>query len=163
MRNFIIALMMAFAGMAQTAYAVSMGDFFGNLMGRSGSQGRGITVDETLVKMSTQMNKKMPMVIDKETRLDRVSAEPGHHFIYHYTLTGMRSADINTGEFPKAIKPQLKTRLCDSAEMRNFLKNGVTISYLYRSSDGHPVGGIKFAPDECDAKALASGQTPPQQ
>jgi hypothetical protein len=153
-----MALALCFTGMMQTAQAVGIGDFFGNLMGRSGSQGRGITVDETLVKMSVQMNKKMPMTVDKETRLDRVSAEPGQHFIYHYTLTGLRSADINTGEFPKALKPQLKSRLCESAEMQNFLRNGVTISYMYRSSDGRPIGGIKFAPNECDTKTLASGQ-----
>jgi hypothetical protein len=163
MKKFIIALTLGLSGYAPFAHAVGIGDFLGNLMGRSGTQGRGITIDETLVKMSAQMNKKMPKTVDKETRLDRVSAEPGHHFIYHYTLTSLRSADINTGEFPKAIKPQLRTRLCESPEMQNFLKNGVTISYLYRSSDGHPIGGVKFPPNECDSKALASGQSQPQQ
>lgn len=158
MKKVIIALSLGLSAAAPLTHAAGMADFLGNLMGRSGTTGRGITVDETLVKMSAQMNKKMPQTVDKETRLDRVSAEPGHHFIYHYTLTGLRSADINTGEFPKAIKPQLKARLCESTEMQNFLKNGVTISYLYRSSDGHPVGGVKFAPNECEPKALASGQ-----
>lgn len=158
MKKIIIAFVLGFTGLIPMAHAISFGDLLGNLMGRSGSQGRGISVDETLVKMSAQMNKKLPATVDKETRLDRVSAEPGHHFIYHYTLTGLRSADINTGEFPKAIKPQLKSRLCESSEMQNFLKNGVTISYVYRSSDGHPIGGVKFAPNECDTKALASGQ-----
>jgi len=157
MKRIITALALGLSVFVPIAHAAGFGDFLGNLMGRSGSGGQGITVDETLVRMSAQMNKKMPMTIDKETRLDRVSAEPGHHFIYHYTLTGLRSADINTGEFPKAIKPQLKTRLCESTEMQNFLKNGVTISYLYRSSDGHPIGGIKFAPNECETKSLASG------
>jgi hypothetical protein len=160
MKKVVIALMVSFAGATQPVQAASMADFLGNLMGRSGAQGREITVDDTLLKMSSHMNKKMPMVIDKETRLDRVSAEPGRHFIYHYTLTSMRSADINTGEFPKAIKPQLRARLCESGEMQNFLKNGVTVSYIYRSSDGHPIGGVKFAPNECDSKALASQQTP---
>ncbi len=159
MKKFIFVLTLSVAGIAPSmTHAAGLADFLGNLMGRTGSQGRAITVDETLLKMSTQMNKKMPMTVDKETRLDRVSAEPGNHFIYHYTLTGMRSADINTGEFPKAIKPQLKTRLCESTEMQNFLKNGVTISYLYKSSDGYPVGGVKFAPNECESRALASGQ-----
>jgi hypothetical protein len=157
MRTLLLVLSLGVAGVT-AAQAAGMGDFLGGLMGRAGTQGRGITVDETLSKLSAQMNRKMPMTVDRETRLDRVTAEPGHHFIYHYTLTGLRSADINTGEFPKVIKPQLRQRLCESAEMQNFLKNGVTISYLYRSMDGQPVGGVKFAPSDCETKALASGQ-----
>jgi hypothetical protein len=162
MIKFTVALVCVFVGM--DVQAAGMGDFFGRLMTHSGSQGRGITIDETLIKMSAQMNKKTPMTIDKDTRLDRVSAEPGHHFTYHYTLTAFRAKDINTADFPKLIKPQLKTRLCEATEMQNFLKNGVTVSYLYRSSDGQSIGGATFAPNECDtARTLASGQPQRQQ
>jgi hypothetical protein len=161
MIKFIVVLACIFASMGVPA--ADMGDFFGKLMGHPGARGRGITIDETLIKMSAQMNKKTPMTVDKDTRLDRVSAEPGHHFTYHYTLTALRAKDINAADFPKLIKPQLKSRLCESREMQNFLKNGVTLSYQYHSSDGQPVGGATFAPNECDTRTLASSEPQPQQ
>ncbi|MDB5763196.1 MAG: hypothetical protein JWQ21_2191 [Herminiimonas sp.] len=151
MIKFIIAIM--FCSVSLSVQALEIGNIFGALAGRSGSMGHDRSIDEALVKVSTQMNRKMPMIIDQDTRLDRVSAEPGHHFTYHYTLLSMRSKDVNTADFQKMIRPQLKRKLCESIEMQNFLKSGVTVSYLYKDSDGHAIGGVEFAPSECGYKS----------
>ena len=126
---------------------------FGALIGPSGSLGQEASVDDALAKVSAQMNKKMPIAVDQDTRLDRVSAEPGRHFTYHYTLVSLRRSDVDQANFDTLVKPQLKTRLCESVEMKNFLKNGVTISYLYRGSDGHLIGGAEFSPSDCNYKS----------
>lgn len=136
-----------------TAQAVGVGNLFGALMGQSGTQGHEKSIDEALAKVSAQINKKTPMLVDKDTRLDKVSAEPGQQLKYHYTLLGVRNGDVNTAEFSKTIKPQLKTRLCENTEMQKFLKNGVSISYLYRTNDGRAIGGAEFAPKDCGYKA----------
>ena len=103
------------------------------------------------------MNKRMPEVIDAETRLDRVSAEPGLHFSYHYTLTASSSTAIDKASFSSTIRAQLKGKLCDSVQIRSFFNHGVTVGYLYQGNDGLPVGGADFAPDSCDgAKEPAS-------
>jgi hypothetical protein len=138
--------------------AVGLGDIFGAnifgaLIGRSGSLGNDASVDDALVKVSAQMNKKMPIAVDQDTRLDSVSAEPGKHLTYHYTLVSVSSSDVDQAKFNKLIKPQLKTRLCESVEMKKFLKNGVTISYLYRGNDGHLIGGAEFSPSDCISRA----------
>ena len=132
--------------------AVGLGNIFGALMGKSGSQGHEKSVDDALIKVSALMNKKMPVIIDKDTRLDKVSAEPGQHLKYHYTLVGVRNGDVNIVEFSKAIKPQLKSRLCENIEMQKFLKSGVSISYLYRGNDGRAIGGAEFSPSDCGYK-----------
>src|SRR3979411_3198865 len=90
---------------------------FGALIGRSGSLGHEASVDDALAKVSAQMNKKMPIAVDQDTRLDRVSAEPGQHFTYHYTLVSVPSSNVDQANFNTLIKPQLKTRLCESVEM----------------------------------------------
>lgn len=144
---------MVFLFISFTAQAAGIGNIFGALMGRSGSPGQETTVDEALVKVSSQINKKMPILVDNETRLDRVSAEPGPQFIYHYTLLSVSSKDVNSEEFYKLAKPQLKSRLCGNTEMQSFLKSGVSISYMYRGSDGRAIGGVKFAPSECGYKS----------
>ena len=47
--------------------------------------------------------------------------------------------NIKRAEFLKLVRPPLQARLCESYEMRGFLKRGVTISYQYRSRDGSPL------------------------
>lgn len=134
------------------AQAAGVGDVFGALMGRSDHTGNGGSLDETLTRVTAQMNSKTPMAVDKETRLDRVTAESGARLAYHYTLVNKRNGDVNPSEFVKAIKPQLKSKLCASKEMQNFLRNGVSVSYLYRTSDGQAVGGAEFTPSDCGYK-----------
>lgn len=131
------------------AQAAGIGEVFGALMGKHGTVESASGVDDVLVKLSAKMNANLPAPVDSDTRLDQVTAAPGQHLIYHYTLVNFTSDDIATDDFDKMIKPRLKTRLCESAEMRNFLKNGVTISYLYKGKDGKPIGGAKFEPREC--------------
>jgi len=151
MSRFTVAV--AFLMTVTMAEAVGVGDMFGALMGRSGAMGNESTVDEALARVTSQINKNTPMAVDKETRLDKVTAEPGARLVYHYTLVRISSTDVNSVAFQNAIKPQLQSRLCSSPEMQNFLKSGVKISYLYRGSDGRPLGGVGFVPNDCGYKA----------
>ena len=138
-----------------SANAGGLGDMFGAFAGRfdsygSGREGQAKQLDDVLVRVSQAMNKRMPEVIDAETRLDRVSAEPGLHFSYHYTLTASSSTAIDKASFSSTIRAQLKGKLCDSAQIRSFFNHGVTVGYLYQGNDGLPVGGADFAPNSCD-------------
>lgn len=133
-------------------HAAGIGNIFGALVSKS-ELGQEPNVDQALIKVTARMNKKMPMAVDKDTRLDKVTAEPGQQLVYHYTLISVSSSDINAAEFQRLARPQLKTRLCSSTEMQNFLKSGVTVSYLYRGNDGRGIGGVKFAPSECGYKS----------
>jgi len=145
-RNFLLAGLLAFAINAQ---AVGIGELFGALMGQSGSTKGKANVDQVLSGLSAQFNKKTPLMVDKNTRLDRVTAEPGAHLIYHYTLIGMRSAELNRASFQEKMRPQLKNRLCSSAEMQNFLKSGVNVSYRYQAGDGGSIADFTFIPGDC--------------
>jgi len=144
-----LAVMAGLLSLGLNAQAVGIGELFGALMGQSGSTKSKANVDQVLTGLTTQFNKKTPLQIDKETRLDKVTAEPGAHLIYHYTLSGMRSAEVNRSSFQEKMKPQLKTRLCSNAEMQNFLKSGVNISYRYKASDGGSIADITFVPSDC--------------
>lgn len=133
-------------------HGAGIGNLFGVLIGQSGALESDNEIDNVLAKVSAQINKKLPIKVDDDTRLDSVSAVPGQHFMYHYTLVALNGSDVSTDSFETVVKPQLKRRLCDSAEMQNFLKNGVTISYLYKGKDGQPIGSAKFEPSECGYK-----------
>lgn len=134
------------------AQAASVGNFFGALAGRTGEAGQERSIDEALRKVSAQMNRKVPMNVDKATRLDKVSSEPGHQLIYHYTLLETSSNDIKSAEFTSQINPSLTQRVCGSSEMQVFLQNGVTLTFLYRGNDGKPLGGAKIGTPDCNTR-----------
>lgn|GEM_PF-1528227 len=140
---------------ATSAYAAGFGDLLGSFAGRyetygAGREAQAKQLDDVLLKVSEYMNKRMPEQIDSETRLDRVSAEPGAHFSYHYTLLDSASTTVDKTAFSSNIKEKVKPSVCSSAQIRNFFNHGVTVGYLYQGKDGLPVGGADFAPTFCD-------------
>lgn len=142
-------LALALGLLAGSAQAASLGDMVGMLAGYPSARGEERGIDDALVNLSRHMNRKVPLMVDTDTRLDRVTAEPGHKLSYHYTLTAAPKNEMNSKEFVKAIRPMLQQRLCASSEMKGFLQNGVTIAYVYRGADGKPLGATQFHPADC--------------
>jgi hypothetical protein len=153
MRRFIGALMLML--FAHSAHAIGFSDMFGAVAGRFNSYGTGQDaqakqLDEVLRQVCDHMNKHMPEAIDKETRLDRVSSEPGPHFFYHYTLLESNSTDVDKTSFASTMRPQLRSKLCASPQIKNFFSHGISVSYVYQGKDGLPIGTADFAPNSCD-------------
>jgi hypothetical protein len=135
--------------LAAGAQAASLGDMVGMLAAYPHSRGEERSIDEALANLSRHMNRKVPLMVDADTRLDRVTAEPGHRLSYHYTLTAAPKKEMASKEFVRLIRPMLQQRLCASSEMKGFLQNGVTIAYVYRGADGKPLGATQFHPADC--------------
>lgn len=134
-------------------FSIGIGNVFGQLATQSGAQTSADSVDQVLQQLSTELNQKMPIHTDAATRLDRVSAEPGRHFTYHYTILPTANDNNEPIDFAKDLKPQLKSQMCSSTENQKFLKNGITVSYQYQDSRGHDIGSAEFTPSDCGYKA----------
>lgn len=150
----ILAIFLACAT-SSLAHAGPFGNIMGGLTGGWNDNGQGRNLDQTLANVSAHLNRDVPITLDADTRLDRVTAEPGHRLSYHYTLTSVQSKDIQRADFLKLIRPPLQARLCESNEMRSFLKHGVTISYNYRSSDGGRLGTARFTASDCGLQQVS--------
>ena len=126
---------------------------FNNLMGSyagSVSEGEGSrNLDQTLANVSAHLNRSVPLTLDADTRLDRVTSGPGRRLSYHYTLTSVQSKAFKRAEFQKLIREPLQAKLCSSKEMRGFLVRGVTIAYDYLGSDGNRLGAARFTASDC--------------
>ena len=132
---------------------------FSNLMGSlAGGPGEGAGrqgIDQTLASVSEHLNRSAPLTLDADTRLDRVTSEPGHRLTYHYTLTSVQSKAFKRAEFQKLIREPLQAKLCASSEMRGFLVRGVTISYNYLGSDGRRLGAARFSASDCGLQQVS--------
>jgi hypothetical protein len=146
----VIAMLSANLGAHAVGFAsLGIGNAFGQLAAQSGSNMSGDSVDAVLERLSEQLNEKMPVSVDPNTRLEKVSAERGRHFTYHYKLMADPTANNTPIDFSKEVKPQLKNQLCSSSENRKFLKNGVTVAYQYQDQTGRNIGGAEFTPSDC--------------
>lgn len=141
------AVFAASVGLAMESHAIGLGGLFGSILGQSGGQNMG--VDEALLKMSDKMNQTMPQTVDSDTRLDKVSAEPGNQISYHYTMLKVQSKDINTASFYKTFRPTLQKRVCAADELKLFFRNRVTVAYAYQGTDGRNIGKLAFSPKDC--------------
>lgn len=137
------------ACMTTLAQAGPFSNLMGQLAGASGEGDAGRNLDETLANVSSHLNRSAPMMVDADTRLDRVTSEPGRNLSYHYTLTSVQSKAFKRAEFQKLIRDPLQAKLCESPEMRGFLVRGVTVSYNYLGSDGRRLGAARFNASDC--------------
>ena len=134
-------------GVSMQAQAAGFGSLFSSMLGRPG--GEDMNVDEALVRMSEKMNRTMPIAVDGDTRLDKISAEPGQQIAYHYTMLNVRSKDVNTTNFYKTFRPTLQKRVCGSDDLKVFFRNRITVAYAYRGKDGEDIGKLAFSPKDC--------------
>lgn len=151
MTKFLAPTMLSVAMMAAMlcgeTQAVGFGGLFSSILGQP--VGASMNVDETLVRISEKMNRKMPQAVDADTRLDKVSAEAGQQLAYHYTMLNVRSKDINTASFYKTFRPTLQKRVCSSEDLKMFFRNRITVAYAYQGKDGEDIGKLAFTPKDC--------------
>jgi hypothetical protein len=147
----IVSCSLLFVAANASAFNMPFQNLFAGMAERSGT-GNDVTVDQALQRVAIKMNKHLPSEVDKETRLDKMTAENGKQLTYHYTLLRFKSGDVNNAKFKSSMEPLLKKRLCSDDEMKTFLKNGVNIVYVYRAVDVQQVASFKYSPKDCGYK-----------
>jgi hypothetical protein len=143
----LLSVAMLAAALCGDTQAAGFGGLFSSILGQPA--GGSMNVDETLVRISEKMNRKMPQAVDADTRLDKVTAEPGHQLAYHYTMLNIRSKDISTASFYKTFRPTLQKRVCAADDLKMFFRNRVTLAYAYQGKDGEDIGKLAFTPQDC--------------
>lgn len=100
-----------------------------------------------LQKVSDETNKKCPMTIDKNTRLDNTLVLSGNTIQYNYTLVNFEkgSADIELieKEFTKILLNDVRT----NPGLKIFRDRNITMSYYYKDMNGDFVYNYKVTPD----------------
>lgn len=107
------------------------------------------TIEEALRQASNKVNGGLPMMVDKETRLESTMPGPGKKWTYLYTITSMTSSDVTQQELQSALAANIRNGVCTNKDMTVFVKNGVQIVYRYRGNDGSIIGDIVVNPQDC--------------
>ena len=120
------------------------------------------TIEKELAIIADSTNKTLPMMVDKETRFDKIEASSGLHLNHFYTLYNYSSRDIEPSLIQTNVKPDVKKKLCTTEKIKPYLQLGVTYGYVYRGNDGVEINRFEINKNDCNNSVnVASIVQPP--
>jgi uncharacterized RDD family membrane protein YckC/Tfp pilus assembly protein PilE len=108
--------------------------------------------DAQLSAIASETNKSLPMMVDKETRLDATYGA-SNEFVYKYTLVNILGKSIPESRLKSAMEKKITNTVCTTKQTYDdFIAKGITVSYTYYGKDGTLIGTISVSPSQCDSK-----------
>ena len=109
---------------------------------------QGSDTDLALSEEIKIINKSLPSMIDKDTRLDHASIQDRDVY-YNYTFVNWSVENLDITRFKSVMTPKLKTAQCAEEEGRALLNEGRKIVYMYRDRANKPVAKIVIEKSDC--------------
>ena len=104
---------------------------------------------EYLSRIAAEINRGVPVMIDKETELMPSSGHEGM-LIYNYRLVSYAVKNLDHQRFAAGARDRLVQGACSRPETRDdFLKKGVTLRYSYFDKDKQHIATIDVTPKDC--------------
>jgi len=128
-----------------TAIGAALGTFLVRLITGSNSS---LSYDQVLVQVANETNKSLPMMIDRETRLDATVAGPGKRFTYSYTLVHLTRNDLDLSAFRTTMQPRLVANYKTHVDMKGFRDENVELHYQYKDKDSNFLIDIVVSPKD---------------
>lgn len=112
---------------------------------------------KTLSRVAAELNRSVPVLIDKETELLSTTGAEAM-LIYNYRLVRYSLSQLDPNQFTTRIKPGLTRNACNRAETREeFLNKGITLRYVYFDKDKQHIATIDVTSADCGFNKPAPG------
>jgi len=105
-------------------------------------------LDKPLLEKIEQMNRNLPVMIDSETRLDKVITPDKKTFQYTYTMINMEKEKVDTIAMKKTGEPFIINVVKTSPDLEPQRKNEMTIVYYYKDKNGDYLFSVIVTPDK---------------
>jgi hypothetical protein len=113
------------------------------------SQTENPSSQESLNRLAAEINRSVPVMIDKETELLPALGAEGM-LIYNYRLVSYSVRQLDASKFAAGAKKRVTQGACSRPETRDgLLKNGVTLRYSYFDKDKQHIATIDVLPADC--------------
>lgn len=107
-----------------------------------------LSIEEKLVQLANEMNKKLPKMLDSETTLDTVHTYSGN-LQYRYSLVNYSASDIDVSVLHKNMRPSLVEAACSNSTTASLMQEGVRVSYTYLDKSGEYITSINVKHSDC--------------
>ena len=106
-----------------------------------------VRFSEFLHEISMEINKKCPMVVDKDTRLDNTVVLSNNTIHYNYTMVNLEKENIDLKALEKNYTPILLENVKTNPGLKTFRDRNVTLSYYYKDKNGNFLLSYKATPE----------------
>ena len=113
--------------------------FFGSIISKVSIEyfySKSVSIDDKLVLMANELNKKAPIVVDKDTRFDNVNALLDKTVQYNYTLINYLKKDIDINQLKINLRLPILNYIKTNPDLKLFTDNKVTMEYVYKDKVG---------------------------
>src|SRR5918992_313504 len=101
---------------------------------------------QSLNKLAVQINRAVPVMIDKETELLAAAGTEGM-LTYNYRLVSYSVSQLDAAKFAAGAKERVTQGACNRPETReDLLKQGVPLRYAYFDKDKQHIATIDVLP-----------------
>lgn len=99
--------------------------------------------------MAEEANKTLPVMVDPQTRLDKVVASD-HLLEKQYTLISAQTSSELTDKLTTTLFPILKAQSCQNKQSMNFYQSGVSEAFTYIDMNGKPIATLTVNKSSCN-------------
>jgi hypothetical protein len=107
------------------------------------------TVERRLEKDVARSAKQFPRTVDKDLRIDRMSAGPDKRLTFHCTLLHYGARSLDAERFRTSISSSIVKEVCGSKEMKYYLNKDVIIAYAFNGNDAQPITSVDVTNVDC--------------
>jgi polyphosphate kinase len=102
-------------------------------------------LDFTLNRIATDMNKNLPLMVDEQTSLDKVTAVSGK-LVYFFSLPDLAKTNFDSAEFENKLQPKLTENYKTNSTMDALREQKVILEYEYKDKNGEVVFKTTISP-----------------
>jgi hypothetical protein len=142
----------------KTAVVVAMGLGLGAFLDVAGQGAakdlfgsyRQIRSTAALNAVASELNKSLPMMVDRETELMHVNpGEPGV-IVYHYRLLNLDAWKESPRDLVDRLRPEIVTRVCTTPSTGDgLLRRGVRMRFAYVDRYRYQIAAFDVSSDNC--------------
>ncbi len=102
---------------------------------------------DEMEKAAIELNKKLPVQVDKFSRLDSASTKSNSNFTYHYTLLNIEKSEVYPDSVYKYMKPGIIENIKTNPDLKMYRDNDITMEYRYYDKNGDFAVNISVPPN----------------
>lgn len=106
-----------------------------------------VNIEAQLIKMTNEINKKCPFMMNSDTRLDNTGAYRKNVY-YYCTFINYSISDVDVKYLIYKLKPALLNDIKTNPDMKFLRDHKVNIIYNYRDKSGIHIVSFKFTPQD---------------
>lgn len=143
-------------GFIAVVIAIAIGGQIGREVGKatfspSKPSSRDIEADliEGFSIAAKELNQKCPMMLDEETRIDKVTVGPGARIVYHHTFPNYNSNEIDANLIRTNLRTEVMQKVCSNEKMKKSIEYGGIYVYSYYGKDAVEIAQFEIDRSDC--------------